>query len=237
MWQAARHCAAKKPVIVSVGSMAASGGYYLASAGDKIYADPSAIVGSIGVVGGKFVIQGLYDKLGINTETIARGKNAGLFSMDRPWSDRQRQMVTGWMKQTYEQFTQRVMTTRAGKIKNIDKVARGRIFLAGQAKKLGLVDEIGGVEDAMAFAAHKSGLKKGEYDVRILPQPRSLADLLMGNGPEAAVPFKPTIEIKDPLVEGLAPALRKSLGHQLQMLELLQDRPVVLVAPFDVTIR
>jgi protease-4 len=237
MWQAARHCAEKKPVIISVGSMAASGGYYLASAGDKIYADPSAIVGSIGVVGGKFVLKDLFDKLGVNTETFAKGKNAGLFSMDRPWTDRQRQMVTSWMKQTYDQFTQRVMKTRGKKIKEIDKVARGRIFLAEQAKDLGLVDEIGGVEEAIACAAKKGGLKDGEYDVRVLPQPKTLADLLMGNGPDAAMPFKPTIEIKDPLLRGLAPILRKSLGHELKMAELLQDRPVVLIAPFDVTIK
>lgn len=237
MWQAARHCAEKKPVIVSVGSMAASGGYYLASAGDKIYADPSAIVGSIGVVGGKFVLKDLYDKLGVNTETFAKGKNAGLFSMDRPWTDRQRQMVTSWMKQTYDQFTQRVMKTRATKIKDIDKVARGRIFLAGQAKELGLVDEIGGVEEAIAYAADKTGLKPGDYDVRILPQPKTLADLLMGNGPDAAMPFKPSVQVQDPLFQALGPVLRKTFGHQLKMAELLQDRPVVLVAPFDLTIK
>ena len=237
MWQAARHCAEKKPVIVSVGSMAASGGYYLASAGDKIYADSSAIVGSIGVVGGKFVVKDLFDKLGVNTEVFSKGKNAGLFSMDRPWTDRQREMVRNWMKQTYDQFTQRVMKTRGDKIKDIDKVARGRIFLASQARDLGLVDEIGGVESAIAFAAGKSGLKPGEYDVRVLPQPKSLADLLMGNGPDAAMPFKPTIEIKDPLFQGLAPVLRKSLGHELKMLQLLQDRPVVLVAPFELSIK
>ena len=90
MWQAARHCAEQKPVIISVGSMAASGGYYLASAGDHIFADPSAIVGSIGVVGGKFVLTDLYNKLGVNTETFSKGKNAGLFSMDRPWTVEQR---------------------------------------------------------------------------------------------------------------------------------------------------
>ena len=79
MWQAARHCAEKKPVIVSVGGMAASGGYYLASAGDKIYADPSAIVGSIGVVGGKFVLKDLFEKLGINDQTFSKGGTRASF--------------------------------------------------------------------------------------------------------------------------------------------------------------
>lgn len=237
MWQAARHCAAKKPVIVSVGGMAASGGYYLASAGDKIYADPSAIVGSIGVVGGKFVLKDLFDKLGIHSETFAKGKNAGLFSMSEPWSDRQRQMVTSWMKQTYVQFTQRVMKMRGDKIKDIDKVARGRIFLARQAKALGMVDEIGGIEEAIAYAAKRGDLNEGDYDVRILPAPKTLGDILTGNGADAATPIRPKIEINDPMLQGIAPLVKKGLGREMQMIQLLQDRPVVLMAPFEVTIK
>ena len=237
MWQAARHCAEKKPVIVSVGGMAASGGYYLASAGDKIYADPSAIVGSIGVVGGKFVLKDLFDKLGIHDQTFSKGKNAGLFSMSEPWTDRQRKMVTSWMHQTYEQFTGRVMKMRGDKIKDIDKVARGRIFLAGQAKSLGLVDEIGGIQEAISYAATKGKLNDGSYDIRILPAPKSLGDLLTGNGADAAMPIKPKIEINAPLLSILPTAMQKSLGREIQMLMLLQDRPVVLVAPFEVSIK
>ena len=237
MWQAARHCADKKPVIVSVGGMAASGGYYLASAGDKIYADPSAIVGSIGVVGGKFVLKDLFEKFGVHSETFSKGKNAGLFSMSEPWTDRQRQMVTNWMKQTYVQFTQRILKTRGDKIKDIDKVARGRIFLAKQAKSLGLVDEIGGIEDALGYAARKGGLEEGNYDVRILPAPKTLGDILSGNGADAAMPFKPKIEVNDPIFQAMSPILKKGLGRELQMMMLLQDRPVVLVAPFEVTIK
>ena len=195
MWQAVRHAAEKKPVVISIGSMAASGGYYLASAGDKIYADPSAIVGSIGVVGGKFVFKGVYDWAGIHTESFAKGLNAGLFSSSEPWDDRQKAMVTKWMEGTYKQFTERVMKTRGGKIKDIDKVARGRIFLAQDAKALGMVDEIGGIDDALTYAAKKVGLEVDKYDVRIVPAPKTLGDLLMGGGPEAAFKFKPTIQI------------------------------------------
>src|SRR5207248_1938809 len=97
MWQAARRVAEKKPVIISIGSMAASGGYYLASAGDIIFADPSGIVGSIGVVGGKFVTKDLFDKVGLTTENFSKGANAGLFSNSQPFDDRQRKMLTKWM--------------------------------------------------------------------------------------------------------------------------------------------
>jgi protease-4 len=238
MWQAVRHAAEKKPVIISIGSMAASGGYYLASAGDKIFADPSAIVGSIGVVGGKFVFKGVYDWSGIHTEAFSKGKNAGLFSSSEPWDDRQKLMVTKWMEGTYKQFTERVMKTRGGKIKDIDKVARGRIFVASEAKDLGMVDEIGGIDEALTYAAKDVGLEPGKYDVRIVPAPKSLGDLIMGGGAEAAYPFKPTIQISpDSVLNAVSPELRQTIARELQMVRMLQERPVVLMSPYNVTIR
>ncbi|HYO29502.1 MAG TPA: signal peptide peptidase SppA, partial [Thermomicrobiales bacterium] len=202
MWQAARRLAAKKPVIISIGGMAASGGYYLASAGETIYADPTAIVGSIGVVGGKFVMQGLFDWAGVKTETFSKGRNADLFSSNQPFTDRQRVLVTTWMKSTYDQFTQRVMTTRKDKIQDIDRVARGRIFVARQAKDLGMVDEIGGIQAAIATAAKRGGLKPNEFEVKQVPAPKTLGDYLSGNGGDgpqasaAALPVKPNVTVK-----------------------------------------
>jgi protease-4 len=237
MWQAARHLAAKKPLIISVGDMAASGGYYLASSGSYIIADPAAIVGSIGVVGGKFVTHDLYDKLGITTEAFSRGANAGLFSSDEPFTDRQRKMVTNWMRGTYDQFTQRVMTTRADKIRDIDQVARGRIFTAKQALDLGMVDQIGGLDAAITHAAKQVGMGTGEYDVRVLPAPRTLADLIgMGQNPDAAFAFKPKIEISpDSILRVLPDSTRAAMMRQLQTIRLLQAYPVVLISPYVVT--
>ena len=240
MWQAARHAADSKPLIVSVGGMAASGGYYLASSGDYIFADPSAIVGSIGVVGGKFVLKDLFAKVGLTTEEFSRGRNADLFSSNQPFTDRQRRMVTNWMRETYDQFTERVMTNRAGKIKNIDDVARGRIFLAKQAKDLGMVDELGGVEDAIIHAAKEAELKPGEYDVRTLPAPRTLADIFNGgsDGSDAAMAFKPKIQLGlDALFGPLDPTTRRLITNQLRAAQMLQQRPVLLLAPYVVTIK
>jgi protease IV len=234
MWQAARRLAAKKPVVISIGGMAASGGYYLASAGDKIYADNTAIVGSIGVVGGKFVLKDLFEKIGLKTESFQKGRNADLFSQNQPFTERQRTMVTSWMKQTYDQFTQRVMTTRKGKIKDIDAVARGRIFIASQAKELGMVDEIGGINEAIADAAGKGGLSQGGFDVKV-----HYVNGTAGSGPRAAFPFQPKVEVNvaDGFMQAVPPPLRKALGQQLRVIQLLQDRPVVLVSPYTITIK
>ncbi|HEX4053560.1 MAG TPA: signal peptide peptidase SppA [Tepidisphaeraceae bacterium] len=236
MWQAARRLSKTKPVIISVGSMAASGGYYLASSGDFIFADPTAIVGSIGVVGGKFVLKDLFTKIGLNTESFVRGKNADLFSSSTEWDNRQRQQVTHWMKQTYDQFTERVMTTRKGKIKDIDAVARGRIFSAQQAKDLGMVDRIGGIQDAIAYAARKANLKPGDYDVRVLPAPKTFADLLNGdtNGSDedSVMRFSPKLSVEVAgWMDVLEPSIRHALGLELDELMLLQRRPVMLTSP------
>ena len=237
MWQAARRVAGEKPLVISIGSMAASGGYYLASAGDYIFADPAGIVGSIGVVGGKFVMKDLFDKLGLTTESFMRGKNAGLFSSNQPFDESQRKMITSWMKQTYAQFTERVMATRKGKIKDIDQVARGRIFVAKAAKELGMVDELGGVEKAIAYAADRADLKAGDFDVRVLPAPRTLADFFGGGsgGPEAAAKVPAAKVDPTSLFAQLTPGIRKALGQHVWLMRLLEDRPVTLMAPFVVT--
>lgn len=238
MWQAVRRVAKDKPVIISIGSMAASGGYYLACAGETIYADPTAIVGSIGVVGGKFVLKDLFAKVGITSEAFMRGKNAGLFSSSEPWTQEQRKLITAWMTNTYEQFTSRVMETRKGKIKDIDQVARGRIFLAPQARDLGMVDEIGGLEKALAHAADRAKLKKGTYDIRYLPEPRTLGDLLMGRDPEARTPIRPGVTIApDSVLHLLPPRVRKAMLQQLHLAHLMSDRPGVLALPFGITMK
>jgi protease-4 len=240
MWQAVRRLAEKKPVVISVGTMAASGGYYLACAGDEIYADPAAIVGSIGVVGGKFVYHDLFDKLGLHTEVFDRGTNADLFSSNQPFTDRQRKMVTAWMTQTYQQFTQRVMTTRKGKIKDIDAVARGRVFCAEQAKDLGMVDKIGGLEDAIAGAAADAGLPKTGYDVRVIPAPKTLGDILTGGGADSAFPYSPKAQgavAADSILNVLGRPEHAAILEELQTLQLLQERPVILTMPFIVTIK
>lgn len=228
MWQAVHRAAKKKPIIVSVGSMAASGGYYLASSCDTIYADPTAILGSIGVVGGKFVITGLFDKVGLSADPIVRGKNAGLFDPFSPFTPQQRQMVTNWMTRTYDQFTRRVLSTRKHII-DIDKVARGRVFLARQAKTLGMIDEIGGLDAALDAAAERANLKTGEYEVQTIPGPKSFAEMLMGDR-ETRTPIQPAANLQ--LLHLLPEQLRAPILRQLALMDICRHQSIMLITPF-----
>jgi protease-4 len=238
MWQAVRNVAKTKPVIVSVGGMAASGGYYLACSGDTIIADPSAIIGSIGVVGGKFVTKDLFAKIGLGTDTFKVGRNAGLYSSTEPWDDRQKREVRQWMQQTYDLFTQRVMQCRKDKIVDIDKVARGRIFTAEQAKEKGLIDQIGGLDQALTFAADKVHMQRGQYDVHVYPEPRTLADFFNGTAdePQTKLLLNPRIEINpDSILRAVSPEVSQLVAQQLEMVQLLQHRPYMLMSPYIMT--
>ncbi len=228
MWQAARKAAGIKPLIVSVGAMAASGGYYLACAGDQIIADPAAIVGSIGVVGGKLVVKDLYAKLGLQAESFSRGQNAAMFSSTQPFDQRQRQQLTDWMKLTYRQFTGRVMQGRGNKITDIDQVARGRIFLAPQAVELGLVDRLGGLDDALDAAARRVHMGWGGYEIRVIPASRTLADVISGQT-EARWPYQ--LQTAAAGWRMLPANLAGPLWRQLQLAQMLQQRNVLLVCP------
>jgi protease-4 len=238
MWQAVRRAAQDKPLVVSIGGMAASGGYYVACAGDQVFADSAALVGSIGVLGGKLVIEELFAKVGLHTESFTRGGNADLFTWSRPFTDSQRRLITNWMQQTYDQFTDRILTGRKDRIRDIHEVAHGRIFVARQARELGLVDELGGIEAAIAHAAARANLAEGSYDIRTLPPTRTIVDLLRGGGSEAAAPLKPAPRSAiDVFLTPLAPSLRQPVRRQLQVMYLLQERPVLLVSPYTVTVR
>lgn len=172
IWQAARRLAAIKPVYVSVGSMAASGGYYIAVAGDRIFVNPSSIVGSIGVVSGKLPMAGLYDKLHVNVVARSRGPRAALFG-SQPWSDEEREAVRAAMTQTYDLFTSRVSAGREGI--DLSRTAEGRLFTGDKAIELKMADEIGSLDRAIESVAGAVGLE--QYDVLDYPGPKSLEEL------------------------------------------------------------
>ncbi len=178
MWKAATRLGQDKPLIVSMGGVAGSGGYYVSIPGDQIFAEATTITGSIGVVGGKLVWNELWeDKIGITTTEFNRGRHAGLFSFNRPWTPEERGWVQNWMNSIYAQFKERVKSSRGERIKGeLEQLAGGRVYTGQQALERGLVDRIGGLHDALALAAEKAGLS--EYEVYVLPKPKDFGEIL-----------------------------------------------------------
>jgi protease-4 len=150
-----------KPVVVSMGGVAASGGYYVSAGADAIWAEPTTITGSIGVFSGKFSTSGLQDKLGVNTVTVARGRNATVQSVNTPWDDVQRARMQALVDHTYAQFKSRVAEGRGLDDVEVEAVARGRVWLGEAAKERGLVDELGSFQDAIADARSRAGIPEG----------------------------------------------------------------------------
>ena len=154
-----------KPVIVSMGGVAASGGYYVAAGATAIYAEPTTITGSIGVYGGSYSFGELYEKLGINYELYLRGRNAGMYSTSRPMDDVELASMNRMIDDTYLQFKTRVGDGRNMTLEQVEEVARGRVWSGSRAHENGLVDELGGIQDAIARAKLESGLEGQEVDL------------------------------------------------------------------------
>lgn len=158
-----------KPVVVSMGDVAASGGYYVACMADHIFADPSTITGSIGVVSGKLVVGGTLDEVGINVHPYERGENADIFSMAVPFSDTQVERLRESMEQAYAVFQEHVEDGRGEKLAQpVNELAGGRVYTGVQARELGLVDELGSLRDAVQYAAKLAQLP--DYNVQLLPE-------------------------------------------------------------------
>jgi protease IV len=178
IWQAVSELADTKPVYISIGAMAASGGYYIASAGQTIYVDPASIVGSIGVVGGKFIVGDLYQKLGVGVTRRSRGPLGDMFNSVEPFTEAQRVTLRAAFAKTYDLFVERVKEGRGDHIADIEKVAQGRLFTGKQAVTNGMADKLGGVQLALTDMASECELKPGEYDVIDLPEPRTFPEIL-----------------------------------------------------------
>ena len=171
----------KKPFIVSMGDVAASGGYYVSMGANKILVEPGTLTGSIGVVGGKIALHGLMDKVGINSETISRGKNSGTLSMVEPFTDDERAAWKRLMQATYEQFTSKAAKGRKMDPKKLEELAGGRVFTGRQAVANGLADQIGTLDDAITEARQMAGIKPDEkVDIWMLPKPKGLLEQLLG---------------------------------------------------------
>ena len=183
IWQEVFEARKKKPVIVSVSDMAASGGYYISVSADSIVCEPSSIIGSIGVFAGKFSLKDLYKKLGINKVEIPRGENSDIFSEYDKFSDEQRTLIKQGIDEFYRIFVDKVVEGRVMTDEQVDAIGQGRVWTGDQAVKNGLVDKIGGIKTAINMVKKMCGIPEGQaVYVRRLPRQKSLLDRLLSDG-------------------------------------------------------
>jgi protease-4 len=243
---ASKRVQAKKPLVVSMGNVAGSGGYYVACGANTIFADAATITASIGVVGGKFATTGMWNKIGITWESYGRGASSGLFSARDVFSKAEREKIQGLMADVYAAFKSHVTAIRSGRLKkDIEELAGGRVFTGRQALELGLVDKLGGLDDAIQHVAEQAHLK--DYEVRVLPRPKNFMETLLSNlgaaeeendddlsislGRLSANRQPSLIEAALPCLENLEPRRARAVQAALQQLSLFEKEPVILAMP------
>src|SRR5690349_12044387 len=235
IWHAVEAANQKKPVVVSMADVAASGGYYISASAAKIVAQPSTITGSIGVVAGKPVVRGFYDWLGISNEYVLRGKNAGMFRETEKFSDDERAKFEQWIKDTYyNDFVPKVAKGRKRDPQYIDSVGQGRVWTGGQAKERGLVDEFGGLDKAIEVAKQLANIPadKGVERV-ILPYPQTfLQQLLSGSNDNANT----EVEKQRMVFAALPEDARRALRY-MQLMERMKNGESMFLMPFDVRVK
>jgi len=179
VWRAVQDARKKKPVVVSMGDVAGSGGYWISMGADAIVAQPSTITGSIGVVFGKFNLRGLFSWAGVNVDTAKVGANADLMSFFHSLDAHQAQLVKAWMNAVYNDFVRRAAEGRGMSFETVEPLAHGRVWTGAQAKERKLVDELGGVDTAVGIARQKAKLPPdAKVRLRRFPQRKGLLELL-----------------------------------------------------------
>ncbi len=236
---------AKKPLVVSMGDVAGSGGYYVSMGADTIFADATTITASIGVLGGKFATTAMWNKIGITWDSSRRGANAGLLSSDDVFSAAERKKMQVWMNDVYGVFKGHVVASRGKKLKKpIDEIDGGRVYTGQQALELGLVDKIGTLEDAVRNVAEKAKTK--DYEVRVYPEPKNFIEALteaMSGGDRdfnhlavsasAVSPARASslLDIALPYLKGVDGQRLATVEAALRQLDLLQQERAMLVMP------
>lgn len=241
IWKKIEELKKKKPVIASMGDVAASGGYYIAMGATRIVAQPGTVTGSIGVVGGKPNLKGLYEKVGVNKTTISKGRYAGLFSETSDFSPTEREAIESMMKRTYDEFVTKAARGRNRSYEQLHEVAQGRVWTGEKAKEVGLVDTLGGLDKAILETKSLIGLKADDK-VRLVAYPRekSLVDILQ----KAFGSSSSTVTINEqmgidklvgslPLPDGLANVLKQAVGIS----KMFNREKVLTVMPYTVQLR
>ncbi len=213
-----------KKVIVSMGPVAASGGYWISTHADKIFATPATLTGSIGVVMGKFEASDLWNKIGLNWEGPQIGKNAGIWSINQPFTEDELARMNVLIDNTYEAFLTRVAEGRGLSESQVRRIARGRVWTGEQARNVGLVDELGGLDQTLDFTAKMLG-KGDRHDINVVKMPRELSGIerfleLIGQEVSIGAALKNAT--------GIDPVFLKSLKGVANQAALSQQSPAMV---------
>ena len=230
MWHAVQRVAKRKPVIVSLGDMAASGGYYVASAGSTIVAAPGSIVGSIGVVGGKMVVEGLAQRAGVHVTSLPRAARATWLSPFAGFTPDERGAFEGMLQNTYTRFLERISVGRKRPVSAIVPAAEGRVMGGEHARKLGLIDEVGGFARSVTLALERGKLPNNA-PIEQWPEAddpfEALSALLEAKGPQGVLTHE---------LQATLPVELLSAGSLMRELAEAQQRPLA-VLPFALHVR
>lgn len=244
LWEATDEWkATKRPFIVSMGGVAASGGYYVSAGADRIFAEEGTITGSIGVVGMKLVLGGAMEKIGITTHATQRGAKAGAMSMSKPYTEEETKMVRESMLSVYGTFKKRIESGRGTRLKGeLEGMAGGRVYTGTRALELGLVDELGGLGEAIAYAAEKAGVDAAS--AKLSPEPKSALEGLFAQ-PEKpdddeivrmgvrTSPVKEAVmaTLGDVKVATLPRPAREAVTRVLKRIDSCSDSAIQLIGP------
>ncbi len=214
-----------KPIIVSMSDVAASGGYYVSMGADYIFAEPVSVTGSIGVLGGKFNLKGLYDKIGLKKEYFSKGKLANMFTDYSNFSEYEKETLIASMEEIYNIFVRKASMSRKIDLEEMQELAQGRIWLGIQAVKNGLIDELGGLNDALKFAGAKASLKE-PLNIQIFPKRPPFIDLLQNLLFSSEAMNITNIKIID-----------KTINKINSLVEIFKRESTVLYLPFYIKLR
>jgi protease-4 len=235
IWRAVDNANQKKPVVVSMSDVAASGGYYIAAAARKIISQPSTITGSIGVVAGKPVMRGFYDWLGISNEYVLRGKTAGMFRETEKFSDEERAKFEEWIKTTYyRDFVPKVAKGRHKDEQSVDAVGQGRVWTGFQAKERGLVDEFGGLDRAIEVAKQLASLPADKDVERVIfPYPTTFIQQLLSDTGDS----NSKVEEQRAAVLATLPDDARRAFRFMALMDRMKNGETMLLMPFDLRVK